>query len=364
VDYNELTKPIESFGTVERFWQVYDHIVRPNDFKTSADYHLFREGIKPTWEDPQNNKGGKWMLRLKTKGLTSRYWEELVLAMVGEQFDVGQQEVCGAVVSVRHNEDIISVWNKNADNIEATTKIRDQMKKVLSLPPSITIEYKKHVDAKADGSSFRNPSLVYKVPVGEGRGGSGGGGGGGGSGGGRGGGYGGSGGGGGGRGFGGGAPGFGGRGGGGGGARQDSREGGGYGRDRGHEGWGGSGGGGGKSSLSSGDPIRDRDESERRAGWGQGGGGGGGGGGSGSSGKSGWGTAAGKSSSGQAASGALGPPKAGFGSAAGGSSTGGSGGGDKTKDSSATASVWARGVRSSTTGSTGDSATAGKSSTD
>ena len=39
VDYNELTKPIESFGTVERFWQVYDHIVRPNDFKTSADYH-------------------------------------------------------------------------------------------------------------------------------------------------------------------------------------------------------------------------------------------------------------------------------------------------------------------------------------
>ena len=24
--------------------------------------HLFKEGIKPTWEDPQNKSGGKWMV--------------------------------------------------------------------------------------------------------------------------------------------------------------------------------------------------------------------------------------------------------------------------------------------------------------
>jgi len=93
VDYIEATKPIGSFGTVEGFWHVYDHIIRPNDFKQSADYHLFKEGIKPTWEDPANKAGGKWMVRLKTKGLTSRYWEELVLAIIGEQFDVGH-EIC------------------------------------------------------------------------------------------------------------------------------------------------------------------------------------------------------------------------------------------------------------------------------
>jgi hypothetical protein len=39
------------------------------------------------------------------------------------QFDVGH-EICGAVVSVRNGEDIISVWNKTADNLEATNKIR------------------------------------------------------------------------------------------------------------------------------------------------------------------------------------------------------------------------------------------------
>jgi translation initiation factor 4E len=86
----------EQCDQVEHFWRIYNHMQRPNEFKTTTDFHLFKNGIKPTWEDPQNERGGKWMVRLK-KGLASRYWEEVVLAIIGEQFDVGQ-EICGAVV--------------------------------------------------------------------------------------------------------------------------------------------------------------------------------------------------------------------------------------------------------------------------
>lgn len=156
VDYNESTKQIATFASIESFWQIYDHIVRPNEFKVTTDYHLFKKDIGPMWEDEANKNGGKWMVRLK-KGLASRYWEELVLAMIGEQFDVGQ-EICGAVVSVRNSEDIISIWNKNCENKEATYKIVDQMRKILKLPNFITIEYKKHKEALGDGSSFRNAS--------------------------------------------------------------------------------------------------------------------------------------------------------------------------------------------------------------
>jgi translation initiation factor 4E len=46
-----------------------------------------------------------------------------VLAIIGEQFDVGN-EICGAVISIRYNEDIISLWNRNADNNEACYRIR------------------------------------------------------------------------------------------------------------------------------------------------------------------------------------------------------------------------------------------------
>jgi translation initiation factor 4E len=87
-----------------------------------ADYHLFKNSIKPAWEDENNKDVGKWMIRLK-KGLASLYWEELIFAMVGEQFDVGN-EICGAVISMREKEDVISVWNNTADNIEATGRIK------------------------------------------------------------------------------------------------------------------------------------------------------------------------------------------------------------------------------------------------
>lgn len=107
---------------MESFWSIYDHLIRPNDIKSSTDYHFFKDGIKPTWEDAYNKNGGKWMIKVK-KGLTSWYWEELILAIIGEQFDVGH-EICGAVVSIRTENDIISVWNKTADNSEAMNKIR------------------------------------------------------------------------------------------------------------------------------------------------------------------------------------------------------------------------------------------------
>ena len=59
------------------------------------------------------------------------------MAIIGEQYDVGN-EICGAVLSIRFQEDIISIWNRNAgkctdfvhvtdsfsDNHEATMKIR------------------------------------------------------------------------------------------------------------------------------------------------------------------------------------------------------------------------------------------------
>lgn len=106
---------------MERFWQIYDHLKRAHDFKTT-EFHLFKDGITPFWEDPQNKAGGKWMLRLR-KGIAARYWEDILLAIVGEQFDVGS-EICGAVLSVRINEDIISVWNKTAENVVAIEKIR------------------------------------------------------------------------------------------------------------------------------------------------------------------------------------------------------------------------------------------------
>jgi len=158
-DYEAAIKNIASFSTIEEFWNVYGHLKRPNDLAHVSDYHLFKQGIRPVWEDELNKEGGKWIVRLK-KGLASRFWEALVIAIVSEQFDDGN-EVCGAVLSMRHSEDILSLWNKTATDSRGNLRMRDTIKRVLNLPLETIMEYKTHNDAIKDQSSFRNTD-VYK----------------------------------------------------------------------------------------------------------------------------------------------------------------------------------------------------------
>ena len=120
-----------------------------------TDYHLFREGISPTWEDAKNRNGGKWIVRLrKVEGLASLYWEDLIMALVGEQFgDVGCQ-VCGVVVSVRQHEDILSVWTQDSKDDDAIAKIRDAIKTNLDLPTFVTLDYKRHAFHGGQGRAW------------------------------------------------------------------------------------------------------------------------------------------------------------------------------------------------------------------
>lgn len=158
--YDQNLKLIGRFGSVEQFWAIYSHLARPSDLQGHSDFHLFKIGIKPMWEDEANKRGGKWIVRLR-KGLASRCWENVVLAMLGEQFMVGE-EICGAVVSIRFQEDIISVWNKTASDKATTTRIRDTLRRVLNVPPATIIEYKTHNDSLKDNSSFRNTDIFKR----------------------------------------------------------------------------------------------------------------------------------------------------------------------------------------------------------
>jgi translation initiation factor 4E len=111
-DYEASIHPLCRFSSIEEFWAVFVHLKHPSLLPHVSDYHFFREGIRPVWEDEANKKGGKRILRLK-KGVVDRYWEELLMCMAGDMFVEASEEVCGAVVSVRANEDVISVWTRN-----------------------------------------------------------------------------------------------------------------------------------------------------------------------------------------------------------------------------------------------------------
>ncbi|XP_044499688.1 eukaryotic translation initiation factor NCBP isoform X1 [Mangifera indica] len=156
--YEDNIKKIVDFNTVEGFWVCYCHLARASSLPSPTDLHLFKDGIRPLWEDSANCNGGKWIIRFK-KVVSARFWEDLVLALVGDQLDYGDN-ICGAVLSIRFNEDILSVWNRNAsDHQQAVMALRDSIKRHLKLPHTYVMEYKPHDASLRDHSSYRNTWL-------------------------------------------------------------------------------------------------------------------------------------------------------------------------------------------------------------
>ena len=167
-DYEKSIIKIATLSTAENFWTIYTHLKRPSTLPTVSDYHIFKDGIRPVWEDDANKKGGKWIVRLK-KGVADRYWEELLLAIVGDQFMEAGDEVCGAVLSVRSGEDILSVWTRidGGRNIKIRwvlsqnllawprlTTCRETIKRILAFPSDTNIVWKSHDDSIAQRSAL------------------------------------------------------------------------------------------------------------------------------------------------------------------------------------------------------------------
>lgn len=129
---------------VEDFWTVYTHLRRPNTLPHVSDYHVFKKGIRPVWEDQENRNGGKWIIRLK-KGVSTRYWEELLLAIVGDQLADTTDDLCGVVLSIRSNEDVLSVWTK-VDGAPCL-KIKHALFRKLGFPADTQAIFKTHASS-------------------------------------------------------------------------------------------------------------------------------------------------------------------------------------------------------------------------
>ncbi len=68
-------------------------------------YCIFKDGIVPEWEDPENKKGGEWSIRkeLNAEAL-DECWEKLVLGAIGETVDPGN-EITGIRVIHKNKKD-------------------------------------------------------------------------------------------------------------------------------------------------------------------------------------------------------------------------------------------------------------------
>ncbi|CAN1329515.1 Eukaryotic translation initiation factor 4E-1 [Linum perenne] len=134
-EWGSSMRSIFTFSSVEEFWSVYNNIHHPSKLAGGADLYCFKHKIEPKWEDPICANGGKWTVTFP-KGKSDTPWLFTLLAMIGEQFDHGD-EICGAVINVRARQDKISIWTKNASNEAAQLSIGRQWKEFLAYNESI-----------------------------------------------------------------------------------------------------------------------------------------------------------------------------------------------------------------------------------
>jgi translation initiation factor 4E len=163
-DWKENLKQCGSFESVELFWRVFNNLKPASQLSMNSNYSVFRYGVEPSWEDPANVNGGKFVLTIPKKdsknGKCDEWWLYTVLAVVGETMDVSGDEVNGAVVSIRKNQDRIALWLKGSER-DVCVQIAERWKKALNLEKQ-SVRYQTHKDAAASGRSFRN-EIVFEV---------------------------------------------------------------------------------------------------------------------------------------------------------------------------------------------------------
>eukprot|EP01060_Flectonema_neradi_P030821 TRINITY_DN4550_c0_g1_i1.p1 TRINITY_DN4550_c0_g1~~TRINITY_DN4550_c0_g1_i1.p1 ORF type:complete len:181 (+),score=35.56 TRINITY_DN4550_c0_g1_i1:46-588(+) len=153
-NWEDNLKKVADFDQVEDFWSTYNHIKRPTSLEFGANYHVFKCGIKPMWEDPANKEGGRFVIKVGTSRedmeKLNEYWEHLLLAMIGEYAEDGVTaipggHITGAVLGRRKGQTKISVWTRDRSKKEALDELKVKLISLLQLKgESTNIHYENH----------------------------------------------------------------------------------------------------------------------------------------------------------------------------------------------------------------------------
>ncbi|KAI0389621.1 translation initiation factor eIF 4e-like domain-containing protein [Xylariaceae sp. FL0594] len=183
-NWNDLLKEVITFNTVEEFWGIYNNIAPVSELAMKSDYHLFKEGVRPEWEDPQNKHGGKWSYQFKDKrGIDiNELWLQTMMAAIGETLeDEDDGEVMGVVVNVRKAFFRIGVWTRTIGKSipgrgdgdvsggkgrspekgkDILCAIGKRFKDILKLPANESVEFSGHTDSAHSGSTRARAKMV------------------------------------------------------------------------------------------------------------------------------------------------------------------------------------------------------------
>lgn len=152
--YSDATHKVAPFSTVQDFWKLWNHMPQPSELldqkrmvrEQPDGLHvidaimIFRENVRPEWEDPMNATGGHFQFQLKPQtggGQIDEYWNNLVLGMIGSTI-----EPASMITGIRLVDKLsgprmangirIEVWFSDYENTTAVTQLRKNVERCMA----------------------------------------------------------------------------------------------------------------------------------------------------------------------------------------------------------------------------------------
>lgn len=152
--YSDATQKVASFGSVHEFWRFWNHMPQPSELlgqkrmvrEQPDGLHvidalmIFREDIRPEWEDKMNAQGGHFQFQLKPSvggGQVDEYWNNLVLGMIGATIEPADMITGARLVDKLSgpraaNVVRLEIWFTNFDDTQAVNTLRRNIEKCMA----------------------------------------------------------------------------------------------------------------------------------------------------------------------------------------------------------------------------------------
>mmetsp|Transcript_21280 Transcript_21280/g.33575 ORF Transcript_21280/g.33575 Transcript_21280/m.33575 type:complete len:260 (-) Transcript_21280:143-922(-) len=152
--WNDMIQKAWSARESTEFWSYFEDMKLPSELDADMDIYIFKKNLPPEWEHPAHRKGGKWVVSMDRNNPRGAMeidymWQKLVAYMTEEALQ-DDGILAGVVLTSRRQFRRISIWGtlNHTTDLELIQSITVQLRNVLALSPSISIDFFPHLANK------------------------------------------------------------------------------------------------------------------------------------------------------------------------------------------------------------------------
>ncbi|OLP99313.1 Eukaryotic translation initiation factor 4E [Symbiodinium microadriaticum] len=151
--YSQATQRVAAVTTAKEFWRYWNHMPQPSLLLEGKKFMrvkgearhvvdalmIFKDGIRPEWEDAANAAGGHFTFQLKAViggGVIDEYWNNIVLGVIGGSVEpdiVTGLRLVDKLGNKRQPHLRIEVWFSSVAETEKVDKLQQSLEKCMLL---------------------------------------------------------------------------------------------------------------------------------------------------------------------------------------------------------------------------------------